>query len=215
MGTYTSTQGFYKPDPTEFVDVESQWNYNVRRSDERVRAIVEWQFADVPIIADAFPRDVGYKFYKNSTNTCYIVKDSSLDLSQHSSNGDTDSWSNSGITFLGTFASYDTNTLQISYRKEPTDGYVTWRGSLQANNFENIVRNSNLDVMTLDASLRPARSKYFHVYMGNDSTGYAIARILFNSTGTVQINRMGVASQSLVSERYINFNDISYPTNDT
>lgn len=215
MGTYTPTQRFYKADPTEFVNVESQVNYNIRRADERVRSIVEWQYADTLAVADDFPKDIGYKFYNNATNTLFVVRDSSLVLSQHSANGDTDPWSTVGITYLNLWADADPDTLRLSYRKEPSDGVVTWRGSMQSNNFENIAPNSNIDAISLDASIRPARSKYFTIHMGPDSSGYSIARILFNSTGTVQINRMGVNNQTNSADRYYSFHDISYPTNDT
>lgn len=214
MGTYTTTQEFYKPDGTEFVDVESQINYNFRRSDERVRALVEWQYTDVPTISGVLPRAVGYKWFKNSTNSLWVAPDPDLALAQHSLNGDTDAWSTASITgLLAGYQSEDLENQRLSYRREPTDGLVSWRGSMKLNNFDQIPLNTNIDVMTLAADIRPVRAKYFTVHMGIQSTNYSICRLLFMTDGTVQINRMGV-NQTVSTERYISFNDIEYPTND-
>lgn len=215
MGIYTPNQAFYKPEPTEFVDVDTQVNYNLRRADERVRAMIEWQYTEAAIISGNEPRDVGYKFFKAATNTFYICGDPSLDLVQHSSNGDTDEWTTGGLAAVGGYRSVDFNENQLSYRVEPTDKQVSWRGNIMLNDTQDqIPVNTNIVVFTMPSFCTPARSKYFHVHMGIATAGYSIARILFKNTGEIEINRMGIA-QTNVTERYVSFNDISYPTNDT
>lgn len=217
MGNYSSTQGFYKPDPDEFVDVESQWNDNVRTADERVRAMVEWQYTDVPMISGVLPRDKGYKWFKNATNSLFVCTDPvSGSIQQASDNGDTDPWSTELITSIDNgYQSHPTiPEAQLSYRLEPAEGSVTWRGLMVLNaSMDQIPLNTNINVMTIATGIRPVRSKYFFVHMGVSTAGYSVVRIVFLDTGVVQINRMGV-NQADPTERYISFNDICYPRND-
>lgn len=220
MGEYTANQNFYKPDPDEFVDVDSQIAYNFRRADERVRAMVEYQYTDVPVISGVEPSDKGYKFFKASTNTVYVRRTEDLILSQASPNGDTDSFTTSGLSSQNGYRSVDFATQQLSYRVEPTSGVCTWRGSVQLNDAaDQIPLNTNTVVFTMPAagSASPtpiARSKYFLVHMGIATGGFSILRIFFGSNGNIEINRMGI-NQTDPTQRYISFNDIQYPTRET
>jgi hypothetical protein len=215
LGTYTATQDFYKPAPDEFVDVESQINYNLRRADEDVRAKVEWQYTELPVISGFAPRELGYKFYKASTNSLFVCAEADLTLQQHSPFCPTEAWTASGIlSFPGGYQSEDLDTKRLSYSKEGFDGIVQWRGSLKLNNYDQIPLNTNIQVMTIDPAIAPARSKYFTVHMGIQAGNYSICRVLFLNTGSVEINRMGI-NQTDPTQRFVSFNDIQYPTNDT
>lgn len=220
MGSYTPNQNFYKPDSDEFVDVDTQINYNLRRADERVRAMIEWQYTEAAIISGTEPRDVGYKFYKASTNSLYVAPYSDLDLQQSSNLNSTLSWTTSGLSSQGGYRSVDFATQQLSYRVEGFDGQCTWRGAIQLNDTaDQIPVNTNIVVFTMPAagSTSPtplSRAKYFYVHMGIAPGDFSCARVLFKTNGEIEINRMGIG-QTDPAQRYISFNDISYPTRDT
>lgn len=213
MGTYTASQGFYKPDPDEFVDVESQVNFNIRRADEKVRALVEWQYTEAPVISGSEPRDVGYKFFKASTNSLYTQK-TATDFSQADSNGVTETWNNVDYAFLNSYQSVNDDEMALSYTERYWgNGLVRWRGGIRLNAGDEIPLNTSINVLQLSGiRIVPFTNKYFNCHMGDPTTGYSFVRILFGGDGVVSIVRQGSA-MTLPAQRYISFNDISYSTN--
>lgn len=179
--------------------------------------MVEWQYTDVPMISGVLPRDKGYKWFKNSTNSLWVCVDpNSGSIQQASDNGDTDPWSTQLITgFSGGYRSHPTiPEAELGYRLEPAEGSVTWRGLMVLNaSMDQIPLNTNITVMTIGAGIRPSVTKYFIVHMGASTAGYSIVRVQFGTDGTVLINRMGV-NMADPTERYISFNDIQYSRND-
>lgn len=219
MGQYSATQNFYKPSSEELVDVESQINYNLRRADERVRQLVEWQYipSSYQNVQDAYPeREIGMKYYKASTNCPQYttLSSGSLTLAQDS-NSRVYSWTQSGLSFLNNYTSENNAEQRISYRLDPVTNTVHWRGGLVLKtSMDQIPLNTNIQVITLPTVIRPTRSKYAFVHMGIASSGYSVCRILFTSAGIVEINRMGI-DQTDSSQRAVSFCDVSYPIGDT
>lgn len=216
MGSYTATQKFYKPAGNEFVDVEAQVNNNWENADNRVRSLIEWQYvpSNYLTIPDAYPiREAGMKYYKASTNACQHVASTSGTLVMDS-NSSVLTWTGSSISFFGGYRSQDEATQRISYVRDSVGDYVRFRGALILNlTMDQIPRNQNITVMNLPTTIRPTRSKYFYVHMGIVTANYACCRILINTTGDVEINKMG-ADQSDPAQRYISFNDVRYPIGD-
>lgn len=218
MGSYSATQGFYEPGADEFVDVESQLNYNLRRADDRVRQLIEWQYvpSNYKTIPDAYPvREVGMKYYKAYSNCPQYTTTTNgkLTLGQDS-NSIVFSWSSSGISFQGGYQSENTAEQLISYRRDLVTNTVHWRGGLKLNaSADDIPLNTNITVMTIPSNVRPTRGKYFYVHMGFATGNFACCRVLFQPGGTVEINKMGIA-QTDSTQRAVSFNDISYPIGD-
>lgn len=217
MGTYTSTQGFYKPDPDEFVDVEAQINYNWRRADSRVKQLVEWQYIPGTYlnVGDAYAsREAGMKFYKASSNMVTFATNSTGTLAQDS-NSKVYSWSSSGVSFYGGYQSENSDEQKFTYRIDTTDGMIHLRGGVKLNSgADQIPRNTNITIINLPFNARPSRNKYFYVHMGIVSSNFSCCRVLvMATTGDIEINRMG-ADQTDPTQRVVSFNDISYPVND-
>lgn len=225
MGDYTATQHFYKPDPEELVDVETQLNYNVERADHRVRALVEWLRTDVEVIENSEERETGFKFFKVHSNSLWVAQDNSGDVHFPSSNNDVDSWidlgSSSGATFVNSYTDdvFDTDDdedlrRELCYRREFSDGMVYWRGLVNlTDDADQIPLNQNIIIVTgVPTEARPKRNKYFFTHMGVTSQ-FSVARIMFKTNGEIEINRMGV-NQSDPTQRFLSFNDCHYATNE-
>lgn len=216
MGSYTNNQNFYLIDPTELVNVESDLNYNLRRTDERVKALVEYQTTDVPSLA-TLPKDVGYKFHKRSTNSVFNYHtDISTGITTHyqDPNAAVDDWSTTGLVFESGYASLTEPYERISYSL--VNGWCRWRGRLmlnaQASEFpvQVITRFMNIPI-----SCQPLTSKYFFVHGGNTTTDFQAYRIFIAAAGSADTRweyiRYGGPTSTSNAERYISFNDIWYP----
>lgn len=213
MGEYSATQKFYKPGPDELVNVESHLNYNMRRADTRVKALVEFIPTDVSSISTStLEAENGFKWYKRISNSFYI-KTPTSGIAQYNANAQVPSWSTSGITFQGGYKSENEFESKISYSTEDGGSIVRWRGKLILGDYQQIPRNTNIIVANIPASVTPYRSKYIHTQMGNAGGSFSVARLLFHSLGRIEICRMG-SDQTDPQERYISFNSCFYTRDD-
>lgn len=216
MGSYTNNQNFYLIDPTELVNVESDLNYNLRRADERVKALVEYQSTNEASLA-TLPKDIGYKYHKKSTNSIWNYHTSlSTGITTHyqDTNAAVDTWSTSGIVYEASYASLVEPYETISYSL--FNGWCRWRGRLMLNNqnsefpMQTITRFMNIPV-----ACQPVTAKYFFVHGGNTTADFQAYRIFVAPAGGADTRweyiRYGGTTSTSNAERYISFNDIWYP----
>lgn len=215
MGDYTPTQKFYLIDGEELVNVEQDLNYNWRRADTKIRALVDFQNTDVPTLATSdLPKDEGYKWFKTYTNSIYHYTDGSIITSANSAVTD---WAISGISFEPGYGSANLEDSRIAYAVQ--DGFVHLRGRLVLNSGSSeLPANVTTNFMTLPNSVMPLRNKYFTVYGGNSTgTDFQCARI-YVPEKTLSDQRIefckygGNASSS--SERYLSLNDVYWGLDD-
>lgn len=213
MGTYTTTQQFYKPDTTELVDVEQQINYNLRRIDERVRPLIEYQMTDVTSIsASDLPKDTGFKWWKSYSNSIWHYRDGGIFQDANAANS---TWSTIGLTLINSYSSYD-NNFQVSYSSH--NGMVRWRGKVSLSNLGNLPTNTATKFLTPPTGFSPAKERYFTVYGGNSTGDFQCFRIRIpdSSAGDKSfefIKYGGNGSSS--AENYFSLHDVVYPLSDT
>lgn len=216
MSGYTDNQGFYQIGGSELVSVENNLNYNLRRADERVKALVEYQVTDVPSILNAgIPVDIGYKFYKTYTNAIWNYRRNSVTGSLgvfQDGNAAVDSWTFNVGTFEPGWGSQDFGDNRIGY--SIFNGFVRWRGRLALTNGGEIAANTTFNFLTAPAETRPERARYAFCYGGESISSYQTARVLIAAAGAADLRMEFVkyGGNSLSpSDRYINLNGLQYP----
>lgn len=209
MGSYTSSQDFYLIDSSELVNVETDLNYNLRRADERVRPLVEWQWTDVDNITSSnLTKDEGFKWYKARSNSVFYYRSGTV---VQDTNSRVDSWSSTGIVYETGYEDWDQGSGKFMYCTG--DNWVRWRGRIQATGLVELPITTTVNFVTVPTSILPLTSKYFFVHGGN-SGSYQAARIFVPSSSDadkrIEFIKYGNVSNN-VTERYLSLNDIYYP----
>lgn len=211
MGDYTTNQKYYKPDGDEFVNVEQDLNYNLRRADQRIKPLVEYAITDVPSITSAsIPKDTGFKWWKSYTNSVWAQR--SDGIIYQDPNAQIDIWSNVGFTWEPGYgpANNDIDNVAATFY----NNFARLRGRVVLNGgSSDIPANVVTNFMTLPAHLRPATQKYFTIYGGNATSGdFQIFRLFIPQSGAAdprcEFVKYGGASSGI--ERYISLNDVYY-----
>ena len=210
MGTYTANQRFYQINPTELVDVNQDLNYNLRRADQRVKPLVEYQWTDVESVSQSdVPKDTGFRWYKTYTNSIWNWQDNDI---YQDGNGQIAVWQVSGITFESGYGSRDDTIFRIAYAIH--DNHCTWRGELAKLDGSDLPANVSTDVFTPPDSTLPLTSKYITVYGGNATGDFQCGRIFIPAAGSadkrIEFCKYGGNGNSS-TEKYLSFNDVAYP----
>lgn len=217
MGTYTSTFKLYKPDATEFVDVDVQHNPNLDIADSAVRRLLEYEYTNlaVPPTSGTLNSSRFFKPYSNAVVT----------------------WLKSSSTFYQDPTAYVSpwvsakQYLQAGWVEHPdfpfcyriikksggTTTEVEWTGAVvgQYPNPATIDVNINLIVvdtgsLPLPSTIRPTVSKYFQVSAGNTSANFSVGRMFFSSGGGVEFKRYGTDPTTPGDENRMEFTGIKY-----
>lgn len=214
MGDYTDTQKFYLINPTEFVNVEQDLNYNLRLADLRVRALVNYTKTDVQSIsASDIVKDVGFKWWKRYSNSLWVYSSGNI---RQDVNSVVPTWNTTGFSFEAGYGSINLEKDRTGWVKDSM-GFVRWRGKIGLSNGNALPANTTVRLMTVtDLTMLPSRGKYFFVG-GGDDTASQTARIFItaNNSGDPRIEyfKMG-GNGSSAGERYLSLNEIWYPTDD-
>lgn len=211
MGSYTESQRFYKSDPSEIINVDQDLNYNLRRADVRVRALVEYQKTDVPSISAAsISKDIGFKWYKTYTNSIWVYRND-REIWQDP-NAIVEEWFTSGITWESGYgpASGDINNVAYSI----FNNMVRLRGRVALNSGQSqFPLNTNTNFMTLPTSARPLVQKYFTLYGGNGTSDFQCFRLFIPQSSAsdqrLEFCKYGGASEN-ADENYLDLNDVWY-----
>lgn len=211
MGTYTTNLRFYKPDPTEFVDVETQLNNNWDIADDAVRKLFEYQYSNLstPDTANSILRQRFYKTYSNSLVAYFRASGVWL----QDATACVYPWVNASSLFTnGTEESNPDDPVfyRIVKKTGGTTTEIEWTGSFWAGGGNMDLDTNIANVMALPVSLRPTVSKYFDCYAGNCSADYSFARVVFLSSGTVEYKRYGSNTQTSDGEKRIDLTGIKY-----
>jgi hypothetical protein len=214
MGTYTNNLKLYKPDPTEFVDVDVQLNANWTIIDKNIKRFLEYEYTTdpVPDVVDAIGRPHFYKAYSNSITTYFKASNQFVQGDSLASVG---TWiAAAGLLQAGWI---EVPEMPLYYRiiKKPggTPTEIEWSGAFINNDSvtidANVVMNF-FDVGAVPVSARPANNKYFNVHAGNTATNYSFARVIFGTDGAAQIKRYGANPTSPGAENRIELTGIKY-----
>lgn len=193
MGAYTTNLKFYKPDPTEFVDVDVQVNANWQIADTSVKRLLEYEYTNLatPDVVNSVDRARFYKLYSNSFMTWFkststFYQDPSAFVSP---------WVKVGSLLSAGF--FEHPDYPLAYRVirkavSPTTAEIEWTGALW-NNGNPMDLNVNVTgVLTLPTITRPTVTKYFQMWSGNTSSNYSVARVgFFTGTNDLQYKRYG------------------------
>lgn len=212
MGSFTSSLKLYKPDPTEFVDVNSQLNDNWAICDKQVRRLLEYELVtdNNPDVFQAIPRSRYYKLYSNSPMAYfpyYYYMDPGAFVS---------TWIKASSALSGSYIEHP--DYPIGYRLikksiSPTITEVEWTGSAWLNG-SNLPLNTNTVFGILPSAAIPASTKYFTVNCGNASTSYSIARVIFSAgavgTADMEFKRYGDTAGTDSGENRIDLTGIKY-----
>lgn len=217
MGTYTPNLRFYKPDPTEFVDVEAQLNRNWKIADKSVKRLLEYEFSTTQnpdVDGDPSMRSRFYKLYSNSVQTYF----SAGPIWWQDPYAHVDTWiSAKSYLQLGWLEHPDFPLVYRIVDSGIGTKQIEWAGAVitQYPNPVTIDVNTNMTVIdgagvALPSTIRPTVSKYFTVNAGNTSSNYSIARLFFNSNGGVEIKRYGADPTNPGDENRIEFTGVKY-----
>jgi len=211
MGEYTPNQKFYLIDGSELINVDQDLNYNLSRAETHARPLIEYQMTDEPTIGGStLPKDVGFKWYKEYTNSIWHYRDDGGIYQDV--NAWVDPW-NADITFYNGYSSMNLNADRIAYSS--FNGFVHLRGKLVLNGgADNLPANTTTKFMTIPDSLLPIDARYFTIWGGNASGGdFQCARVYIPAQGAAD-KRLefckygGVATQA--TEKYLSLNDVYY-----
>lgn len=212
MGTFTSNVKFYKPDPSEFVDVDAHLNVNWQIADKQVRRLLEYEFstASTPDVFNAIERSRYFKHYSNSV-MAYFPSQGFFYQDPYSY---VSTWNKAGSLLASGYTEhpdYPVGWRIIRNVNSPTTAEIEWTGAFWIGGGV-ITNNTNVTVIANLPSLTvPVVSKYFTMNAGNTTANYSIARVGFfsGSPGTLQYKRYGDAGNS-TDENRIDLNGIKY-----
>jgi hypothetical protein len=214
MGSFTSNLKLYKPDTTEFVDVDSQLNSNWTLCDKHVRRLLEYEFttdSDADIY-QALERSRYFKLYSNSPTSYfpsqgYFYQDPGAFVS---------AWVKAASFLTPPYIEHF--DFPIGYRViqksgSPTTAEIEWTGAAWLNGSA-LPLNTLVSFMTLPSATIPVATKYFNQNAGNTSSSYSIARVSFSSgaagTADMQYKRYGASSGTSSYENRIELTGIKY-----
>lgn len=210
MGNYTTNQRFYQSNPTELVDVNQDLNYNLRRADERVKPLVEYQWTDVESISQSdVPKDIGFRYFKTYTNSIWNWQGDGI---FQDGNGQIAIWQFASLTFESGYKSRDLEANRIAYAVH--DNFCTWRGILVKTDGSDLDLNTSVNVLTPPDSVLPITSKYVMVYGGNSTGDFQCARIFIPARDAadkrIEYCKYGGGGNG-DTEKYLSFSDVGYP----
>lgn len=215
MGSYTTNLNFYKPDSSEFVDVDVQLNRNWVIADQAVKRLLEYEYSNLstPDIVDSIAnRGRFYKIYSNSviayfksTNLWY--QDPKAFVAAFSQ---ALSWFSEGYNFSP--PSWDVSARLVK-NNGGTTAQVEWSGAFWELGapMELNLNTAVIPIGGIPVELRPTVSKYFDVNAGNTSSDFCMARVLIGDDGRLEFKRYGVNPSAGVStENRIELTGIVY-----
>lgn len=215
MGSLTTNLKFYKPDPTEFIDVDVQLNGNWKIADTSVKRLMEYEYttAQNPDISTSVDRARFYKTYSNSfvswfKNPNFFYQDPTAFVS---------TWVTLKPYLDGALQFADNPDFPLAYRmirkaSSPVTSEVELTGSIWKGG-DPLELNINVTFANaIPAEMRPTVSKYFTVSAGNTSANFSAARIFVGSDGTLQYKRYGVdpSNPALSGENRVELTGIKY-----
>lgn len=215
MGEYTDTQRFYLADPEELVSVENDLNYNLRRADERVRNLVEYQYTDEQsITVSSLTKEQGFKWYKSYSNSVWFGRGTGTQIWQSVANP-VDEWKVTGLSFESGYQSMDSDINRTAYCI--TGNWVRLRGRVIRTGQLEIPTESIINFLTLPDEAMPKRARYFTVWGGNATSDFQVFRVFIPAVtdGDKRMEMMKYGGNATSeAERYISLNDIFYPLDD-
>lgn len=216
MGAYTPTLKLYKPDSTEFVDVDAQVNNNWDIADAAVRGLLEYQYTDlaVPDTSNVIDHTRFFKPYSNCVNMWYGPPNNFFYQDP--------------TAFVSTWVSAK-SLLQPGWLEHPdfplcyrivkkasgaTTTLIEWTGAV-ITQYPPVTIDPNVNTFVVDvngmpSTIKPVVSKYFDVWAGNTGTNFSIARLFFSSGGSIEIKRYGDNPANPSDENRIEFTGIKY-----
>lgn len=215
MGAYTSNLKLYKPDTTEFVDVDTQLNANWNIADSAVRRLLEYEFTDQqnPFIADAIARSRFYKSYSNSV-TSYFP---SQGFFYQDPGAFVSSWVKVGSQLNSPYVEHPDYPVAwriIRKAASPTTAQIEWTGAFWIGGGAMSLNTNVTGVLFLPSLTIPTVSKYFTQNAGNTTANYSIARVGFFSgaagTADMQFKRYGAAAGNTTDENRVELTGIKY-----
>jgi hypothetical protein len=224
MGSYTTKYKFYKPDPSENVNVDTHLNANLGIVDSSLRGQVDYEqylTAQSGIDNTTLSKvKKGHKFYKPYSNSV-IASAGSGNFPWQDKNASVPSFTkidtfNILSTISGPWAAHP--VFPPGYRLITSPGSGTteveffgriWQtGSPITSNF------TFTPVLTLSVApqaIVPATSKYFQASGGDCTSGYMTYRLIFNAaTGNMDLYKMGSGVPVAGSENYVDFSGVRY-----
>jgi hypothetical protein len=213
MGSYTPQLKFYKPDSTEFIDVETQLNANWDIADNAVKHLMEYEYttAQTPEIVGALNWSRFYKTYSNSIQGYY--RPGAFFYQDPGSYVNT--WDSAAGFWQNSYVEDPEYPMFVRVIETPaytTTKTVEWCGALWLGG-TNLPVNTDVTIAaagSVPAKYRPTTAKYFTVSAGNSNTNYSIARIAIFTDGAVQYKRYGDAAVANSSEARLEFTGIRY-----
>ncbi|MFF5977067.1 hypothetical protein ACFY7C_36805 [Streptomyces sp. NPDC012769] len=188
---YTPDQGFYLINGEDLVNPATDINYNMSRCDEKLKPLVEYYVTDVPdITASAIPKDVGYKFYKQYSNSTWVWSANPVGTTpsmRQEPNGAVPGWLSTDITFASGWSSDSTEVVQYS----TASNFVQLRGKLVYNT--TIPSNTLLsNILTLPVSMRPNTDRSWIISGGQGVDDFQMFRAVIGSaSGALSVYKYG------------------------
>lgn len=212
MGAFTSKLKLYKPDATEFVDVETQLNANWDIADKQLKRLLEYEYSSlaVPDVVGAFSYSRFFKPYSNSfmawVSGSGFLQDPAAFVSP---------WVDATpYMVLENFIPHDDfpPAYRVIKKSGGTTAEVEWCGAFTSLTDGPMDLNSNMQWMTsFPSEARPVVNKYFQMSAGNTSSSYSIARLFFSTTGGGEFKRYGVdPSAGTSSENRVELTGVKY-----
>lgn len=213
MGTYTAELKLYKPDPNEFVDVETQLNRNWDIADKSVRRLMEYEYSNLSV-PDAGSTPDNSRFYKSYSNS-FMALDRTNNVYFQDTTAFVSEWKKALVNNTDQF---EASGFPLYYRVIKKNGGTTteieWTGAFDELGTPMQLNTNVVQVMILPAETIPQVTKYFTVNAGNATNSYSIARLAFASgaagTADMGYKRYGAAAGTSSSENRIELTGIKY-----
>ena len=216
MGAYTQYKKLYKPDKSEFVDVDKHLNFNLDIIDSYSKPLLNMLTTNVENIAtdNAIYKETGYKWWKSWSNSIWFGSDfgsaTFTNLSQDSESF-VPTWTLFNVLPGWTSKFVGDLDLRVAYRKYPVDNNggvrVEWRG--RAYRGENdFLSKTSLHLGNLSDDIRPRQHKQFMCSTGVSFGTPSIARLHFGPFGEIWCNKQGGHIGG--TEIYVDFAGIQY-----
>lgn len=219
MGTYSTNFKLYKPDSSEGVNVDQQLNGNLDIADFNAKGLLEYEKYTSQVIgidsATLGTRKAGHRFYKTATNSLW-VSTGPAGVPSQDVNANVDTWHDASNLISTTSGTWQQYTGQpCGYRTTTQNGNTTveWNGRLWLGGTALTAKNNYAPVLDLSVAFHnvtPVVNKYFFVYGGNTTSGYATCRIIFVTTSTMEVYKMGTGTATSSSENYVDLGGVSY-----
>ena len=214
MGTYTTNFNLYKPDASEFVDPKVQLNRNWDIADEAVRRLCEYEFTPLAYPDMSKAKTTRAKFYRQYSNSIVTYFKSS------------NTWYQDPAAFVAPWTQRTSDfsegynffppmfdiSARLIKKSGGTTAEVEWSGAFWELG-GNMELNTNVTVIPagiIPTNLRPAITKYFHVWAGNTSSDFSIARLFFGNDGSLQFKRYGANPTNGSAENRIEFTGCTF-----